>query len=97
LFILMEADLCGQSDYNREEKRSRIEEAKDIVKDILDKQESVSIKDLCIGGNDLMQVGIPQGKIIGDIMNRLLEDVLDEPKHNDRKYLLGKAMDIYKK
>ena len=96
LFILMKADICGQSEYNREEKSARLEEAEQIVKDILDNHESVSLKDLCIGGNDLIQAGVPQGVIIGKIMNELLDDVLDNPENNDREYLLNKSMDIYK-
>ena len=44
-----------------------------------------------MNGKDLIAIGITQGKQIGEILNILLEDVLEEPSHNTKEYLLELA------
>ena len=39
-------------------------------------------------GRDLKQLGIKQGKQIGDILKMLLEQVVEDPDRNEREYLL---------
>jgi tRNA nucleotidyltransferase (CCA-adding enzyme) len=39
-----------------------------------------------------MEVGFPAGPGLGEVLKRLLEDVLDNPEHNTREYLLNKAL-----
>ena len=39
-------------------------------------------------GNDLIALGIPKGKEIGIVLNELLEDVIAQPEHNNREYLI---------
>ncbi len=65
-----------------------LEELEQRIKSILDAQDALSIKDLAVNGNDLMQAGIPKGKQLGKILEYLLETVLDDPKQNTREQLL---------
>ena len=51
------------------------------------KQDPLSIKDLNITGNDLNKIGIPKSKEMGDILNKLLELVLDNPEKNTKNEL----------
>ncbi|MDP2855625.1 MAG: hypothetical protein Q8N90_00700, partial [bacterium] len=58
-------------------------------------------KMLKINGNDLMEIlKIPAGPKVGWILNALLEEVLDDPEKNEKKYLtiqvekLGKLSDL---
>lgn len=95
LFILMEADISAQSDYNREKKYSLLESARELLKEIVDANETLSIKELEINGHDLIQIGITEGKQIGDILNILFNEVIEEPSLNNRKYLLERAKKIY--
>ena len=46
------------------------------------------VKDLAVGGTDLLALGIPQGKQIGKILHMLLEQVLDDKLPNEREALL---------
>jgi len=48
------------------------------------------LKDLAVKGNDLMDLGF-SGKAIGTMLNRLLEQVLEENLPNDRQALLAWA------
>ncbi len=55
---------------------------------VLSEKQPLSIKDLDINGYDLMKIGIPQGKVIGIILNSLLENVLENPELNNKDILL---------
>jgi len=56
------------------------------------KKDPVSAKMLKINGDDLMkELKIEPGKRLGSILAILLEDVLEDPKRNTKKYLFGRA------
>ena len=88
IFYVQEADCLAQSTFMREEKLARIAKLREQYPLILAKKQCISIKDLAVGGHDLMEAGIKPGPDMGRILAEMLEDVLDEPEHNDRQYLL---------
>ena len=49
------------------------------------------VKDLAVSGKDLMAIGIPAGPQLGQCLNRLLEQVLDETLPNEKSALLKYA------
>lgn len=59
-----------------------------ILNSIEEKGECYKIKDLKINGRDLISLGIQNGKIIGEILNALLEMVIENPEMNNRDKLL---------
>jgi len=63
----------------------------------LEEKACVKIKDLCISGGDLIKAGIKEGKIIGDIMNTLLCDVIENRCPNIKEKLLERVIDIYRR
>lgn len=58
------------------------------IEGIVREGDALSVKDLAIGGNDLMAAGIPKGPAIGRVLDHLLETVLDDPAQNNREQLL---------
>lgn len=84
---LKQADMLAQSMYQREEKEENLTQVRALYEEILRKEECVSLKDLALTGKDLMQLGVPQGRRLGAILQTLLEDVLENPEHNTREYL----------
>ena len=56
-----------------------------------------SLKDLAVSGNDLISLGIPKGKKIGEILKKLLDLVIDGEIPNDKDILLSYAVKEYKK
>ncbi len=54
-------------------------------------RDPLHVADLAVDGDDLRQVGIRPGPQIGAILSGLLEDVLDDPAHNRRDWLLTRA------
>ncbi|HEU4534764.1 MAG TPA: hypothetical protein VFS00_11625 [Polyangiaceae bacterium] len=53
---------------------------------------ALSTKALAVNGRDLMtELGMPPGRAVGELLERLLEDVLDDPALNARAALLDRA------
>ncbi len=91
LFVLQEADVRAQSEYEREEKLSWIRRAKEEFDSIMENQEAVCLKDLSISGRDLIGMGMKPGPGVGEVLNQLLEIVMDDPSKNNGKELLKEA------
>ena len=51
----------------------------------------LTIGDLAVRGDDLLAAGVRPGPDVGDALNRLLSDVLDDPARNTRETLLGRV------
>ena len=71
-------------------------EFKERIKKILSEKQALGLKDLAVSGKDLMAEGLPSGKILGLILNELLETVLDSPQMNEKDKLLNLALNLYK-
>lgn len=56
--------------------------------EILEQNQCFSIRHLAVNGHDLLDLGIPEGKEIGRILNQLLEAVMDGACENTRPSLL---------
>jgi hypothetical protein len=50
--------------------------------------------DLAVTGQDLMAAGIPAGPAVGQVLERLLALVVDEPTLNVREALLERAKEL---
>lgn len=88
------ADTLAQSLYQREEKLAQIDEVMRLYAQIMEKNQCISLKTLEITGNDLIALGVPKGKRIGEILNRLLDEVLQNPENNVHEYLIKKAKEL---
>lgn len=71
-------------------------EFKNRIEKVTEEKAALSLKDLLVNGNDLMQIGIPKGKIIGSILNELFETVTESPEMNQKEKLITLAENIYK-
>ena len=92
LLLVRKADILAQSDFKREEKLANLEEWKSCYEEILRKKECVSLKTLAVSGRDLIAAGIEPGKGLGEVLEQLLEEVLEDPAKNTREYLLSRAL-----
>ena len=99
LFDLRVADVFGmhnnQVNLRNSTTSENILELKERIEKITEKQNALSLKDLCVNGKDLMDIGIPSGKKIGVVLNELFEAVLEDPEMNNREKLL-KLAESYK-
>lgn len=88
------ADTLAQSSYQREEKLERIDQIERLYAEIMEKNQCISLKTLEITGNDLIALGVPKGKRIGEILNQLLDEVLQNPESNTHEFLIEKAKEL---
>jgi tRNA nucleotidyltransferase (CCA-adding enzyme) len=88
IFGVKRADILSQSNYLREEKLEKLEKFSGFYREILQKKECVSLKELAINGEDLIAIGQIPGKELGETLNRLLELVLEHPEYNQKEILL---------
>ena len=76
-------DVCNLED---------LEQIKTILKKIQETKPPLSMKDLKISGKDLLKVGVPKGKIIGKILDYLMEKVLEDENLNNYETLINLAI-----
>lgn len=88
LLQVKEADTMAQSLYEREEKLEWIAKVEKLYREILKDRECLSLKDLAVTGRDLIRAGCAPGPELGRILNKMLQDVLEHPEHNNKEYLL---------
>ncbi|RKM54887.1 CCA tRNA nucleotidyltransferase [Butyrivibrio sp. X503] len=82
------ADTMAQSSYYQKEKLQALKDIRVLYDKIKKENDCVTLKQLAVGGKDLICLGIAPGRQIGDILNAMLSDVIDEPAHNTKEYLL---------
>mgnify|MGYP004638759217 FL=1 len=66
----------------------------DICNMIFERGDCVSLKNLAITGKELIAMGVPAGRQMGEILNSILMLVLDNPQLNDREQLSKEALKI---
>ena len=88
-------DVLAQSDYKKEEVLAKNKIIHDYYDEFMKEQDCFSLKDLKVNGNDLLSLGF-KGKNIGIILNNMLNKVVDEPKLNNKEYLLEHINDFIK-
>ena len=76
-------DVCNLED---------LDQIKTILKKIQETKPPLSMKDLKISGKDLLKVGVPKGKIIGEILDYLMEKVLEDENLNNYETLINLAI-----
>lgn len=53
-----------------------------IYNEVIERKDCLSIGELAIGGNDIIKLGIPAGKLLGEVLNEMFEMVLEVPSKN---------------
>lgn len=95
LFALAKADIIGKGNAKTQMDIGVIDSFRERIMLLESHQQTpVGVKSLAINGNDLMKIGIPQGPMIGQILQALLDSVIDDPSLNRKDVLLDKAKSI---
>ncbi len=88
LLEVKQADLNGQSDFQRGEKQELLDTVRALYDEIIARGDCLSLKTLAVSGSDLIEAGVRPGRQIGVILKLMLSDVLGTPEHNTREYLM---------
>lgn len=68
-----------------------------VMEEIRAEDACLSLRTLAVSGDDLMALGIPRGKQIGEMLQSLLDDVIEERLPNEKNALLQAAKARIKK
>lgn len=94
LFELQEADrLCSNGNVDIDD----ISERRENINEILDGSQAYEKKQLAINGDDVIELGYPEGEIIGEILDYLFERVLEEPGKNNQVELIKLVKERFEK
>lgn len=67
-----------------------------LILELLEKEHCFSVRELPVKGGDVMALGVPAGPQVGQILERLLEDVLDGTCPPEREALLDRLKQYLK-
>ena len=87
LLALQEADM-GSKGTGKPEEMAQFSQLRSLLEEIRAENACLALKDLAVNGHDLMQLGLT-GKAIGQTLNALLEQVIDEALPNEKDALLA--------
>lgn len=93
LLEMKRADICGQAPhlaYRLEE----IDALNATLEKILTEKQCFTLKELAVNGHDLITIGLYPGKLLGDILQALLSDVIENKLPNDKNRLLDRAQEL---
>lgn len=85
------ADISAQSSEKAAERLSMLERVYVIYEKIKADKQCLTIKELAVNGNDLIEIGFKQDKALGNILKILFAKVLEKPELNNRAILLELA------
>ncbi len=90
LLDVRRADLSGQSPEYFDQ-FEYLSESERIIDDLENEGACISTEGLCVKGKDLIDIGIPEGKAVGETLAYLLEKVVREEIPNEKDSLLKLA------
>jgi tRNA nucleotidyltransferase (CCA-adding enzyme) len=73
-----------------------LEQIPSVIEEIRAEDACLSLRTLAVGGDDLMALGIPKGKQIGELLHTLLDEVIEERLPNEKNALLQAAKERIK-
>lgn len=82
------ADISAQNPDKAFERITKLHIVMITYNKIMSENQCLSLKDLALSGKDLLDIGFPQGKNLGSVLQKLLDAVLEQPELNDRDILL---------
>lgn len=91
LFPVGRSDNAGQAEAYSTASLENLEKIATMYREILEKQECVCLRDLAVTGRDLIGIGYTSGPSLGQALQALLHEVIQEPDANTREHLLEVA------
>jgi len=90
------ADVKSQNPVYTDERVANITAFTEALDEVIAEEQCFSLKHLAVKGSDLLELGIPQGREIGRILNTLLEQVVEGDLPNEKNALLEQAVKLLK-
>lgn len=87
LFVLQRADILAHSPIGLE-RLGLLNQIVEVYRQIMEEKPCMSIRELAVTGDDLMEMGYPEGPLIGAILKDILDKVMLEAIENDRDEII---------
>ncbi len=88
VLALKRADTLAHAPEYVQKRLDELSEIEEVARRILDSDTCLSLQSLAISGDDLISLGIPEGKEIGRLLNLCFRSVIDGETENSREALL---------
>ena len=95
LLEVKEADARAQAPEFLQGNLEKVREAAQTLEEVQQEESCFRLRDLRVGGRDLMAVGIPSGPALGRILETLLQQVMEERIPNEKEPLLREAKNLW--
>lgn len=89
LMLLQIADAKAQNPDKLQPKLLQVASVQELKRSIVQNKECYSLKNMALNGGDLIRLGIPKGKAVGETLDRLLEYVMKDASKNTKEELIG--------
>lgn len=96
LLLIKKADILAQNPDYRNTNLSYLDQIRNVYNDIINRNECYSLSQLSISGRDLMQLGIPEGSRIGEMLDILLRMVIQNEIPNEKNALIQTVCSMIK-
>ena len=94
LLELKRADALAMCEAERQRPWADVDGISRIFEEVKREGEPPSLKNLAVSGEDIMALGMPKGRRVGEILSALLDAVIDEECENDKEALIKKAREL---
>lgn len=91
LLEVARADTLAHAEWTIPERLELLDKARDLLGRALAEDACFTLKQLAVKGDDLLALGVPEGKQVGALLQALLGEVLDGETPNERGALLARA------
>ena len=85
------ADIKAHAEGTQESRIERCNALRMIMNDVVAQEQCFSLKNMNVSGDDIISIGVPEGKEVGRILKLLLDEVISGTLENDREVLLSRA------
>ena len=92
LLFLREADILAHAEGTQESRLEHCHSLYPILDDILKEEQCFKLKDMQLNGKDVLELGVPEGKRVGEILQSLLDRIIAGELENDRDVLMREAV-----
>jgi tRNA nucleotidyltransferase (CCA-adding enzyme) len=90
MLLLQEADM-GSKGTGNDEELEIFPQIRQLLQALYAENACLQLRDLAVDGKDLLALGFPKGPQLGQCLNHLLEQVVEEKLPNERAALLQAA------
>ena len=94
LLAIRRADILAHAKDTQAERLEKNELLSQLLEEVLEQKQCFSLKDLRINGRDIMSLGVPEGRRVGEVLRQLLGAVINGELENDAEGLYAAAQRI---